>query len=78
MAVPKQVLAVILVKCWANLTSNLQSDDYNGALVQSLHDAARVFELAIRAQISGSKLSWFSAVGVDQNAWVKALSYQVR
>ncbi|GJW91767.1 LETM1-like protein [Tanacetum coccineum] len=56
----------------------LKHEDYNIALVQSLHDAARVFELAIRGQSSVSKLSWFSFFwfGVDQNARLQALSYQ--
>ncbi|KAA8516772.1 hypothetical protein F0562_017030 [Nyssa sinensis] len=53
------------------------SDDLDG-LLQLLHDAARVFELAIKEQSSLSKISWFSTawLGVDRNAWVKALSYQ--
>ncbi|KAI3696864.1 hypothetical protein L6452_29455 [Arctium lappa] len=56
----------------------LQNEEYNSALVQSLHDAARVFELAIKGQTSGSKLPWFPTawLGVDQNAWLKTLSYQ--
>lgn len=60
------------------LDQSLQGEDYSSALVQSLHDAARVYELAIKDQSSQSKKSWFSTawLGVDQNAWVKALSYQ--
>ncbi|KAF5207230.1 Letm1-like protein [Thalictrum thalictroides] len=60
------------------LNQSLQSEDYSDGLVQSLHDAARVFELAIKEQSSLSKISWFSTawLGVDKNAWVKALSYQ--
>ncbi|XVE61438.1 hypothetical protein DITRI_Ditri06bG0040100 [Diplodiscus trichospermus] len=60
------------------LNQSLQGDDYSNGLVQSLHDAARVFELAIKEQGSLSKLSWFSTawLGVDRNAWVKTLSYQ--
>lgn len=60
------------------LDQSFQGEDYSTGLVQSLHDAARVLELAIREK-SSSKLSWFSTawLGVDNNAWVKALSYQV-
>ncbi|KAL4591825.1 hypothetical protein LXL04_004798 [Taraxacum kok-saghyz] len=60
------------------LDQSLQNEEYNSALIQSLHDAARVYELAIKEKISSSKLSWFSTawLGIDQNAWVKALSYQ--
>ncbi|KAK1429259.1 hypothetical protein QVD17_11465 [Tagetes erecta] len=60
------------------LDGSLQNEEYNSALIQSLHDAARVYELAIKEQSSASKLSWFSTawLGIDQNAWVKALSYQ--
>ncbi|GKC74326.1 hypothetical protein Tco_1120209, partial [Tanacetum coccineum] len=62
----------------AKLDQSLQNEEYNSALIQSLHDAARVYELAIKEQSSASKLSWFSTawLGIDQNAWVKALSYQ--
>ncbi|KAK1404694.1 LETM1 domain-containing protein [Heracleum sosnowskyi] len=65
-----------------NLTMRLnqssQGEDYNAGLVQTLHDAARVFELAIKEKSSKSKTSWFSTawLGVDRNSWVKALSYQ--
>ncbi|PWA66584.1 LETM1-like protein [Artemisia annua] len=60
------------------MRSKLQNEEYNSALVQSLHDAARVYELAIKEQSSASKLPWFSTawLGIDQSAWVKALSYQ--
>ncbi|XP_022767017.1 uncharacterized protein LOC111311683 isoform X2 [Durio zibethinus] len=60
------------------LNQSLQGEDYSNGLVQSLHDAARVFELAIKEQGSLLKLSWFSTawLGVDRNAWVKTLSYQ--
>lgn len=61
------------------LDQSVQGEDYSTGLVQSLHDAARVFELAIKAQGSLSKSSWFSTawLGVDKTAWIKALSYQV-
>ncbi|XP_076893654.1 uncharacterized protein LOC143545704 [Bidens hawaiensis] len=56
----------------------LENEEYNGALVRSLHDAARVYELAIKERSSKSNLSWFPTawLGIDQNAWVKDLSYQ--
>ncbi|KAK1563231.1 hypothetical protein Q3G72_024460 [Acer saccharum] len=60
------------------LNQSLQGKDYSDALIQSLHDAARVFELAIKEQGSLSKLSWLSTawLGVDKNAWIKNISYQ--
>lgn len=56
-----------------------RKQDYNDGLVQSLHDAARNFELAIKEHSASSKMLWFSTawLGIDRNAWVKALSYQV-
>lgn len=60
------------------LDESLPSNDYSDGLVQLLHDAARVFELAIKEQISLLRIFWFSTAWLgDQNAWVKALSYQV-
>lgn len=61
------------------LNQSLQGEDYSDGLVQSLHEAARNFELAIKERGSLTKISWFSAawLGVDRNAWVKTLSYQV-
>lgn len=59
------------------LDESLPSNDYSDGLVQLLHDAARVFELAIKEQISLLRIFWFSTAWLgDQNAWVKALSYQ--
>ncbi|KAK1263825.1 hypothetical protein QJS04_geneDACA008566 [Acorus gramineus] len=60
------------------LDQSLQGEDLNGALIQSLHDAARAIELAIREHGSSSRIYWFSSawLGVDKNAWVKTLSYQ--
>ncbi|KAK8651261.1 hypothetical protein V6N13_140870 [Hibiscus sabdariffa] len=60
------------------LNQSLEGEDYSNGLVQSLHDAARIFELSIKEKGSLSKLSWFSTawIGVDRNAWVKTLSYQ--
>ncbi|XP_011094284.1 uncharacterized protein LOC105174024 [Sesamum indicum] len=60
------------------LNQSLQDEDNNTGLVQLLHDAARVFELAIKEQSTLSKISWFSTawLGVDKSSWAKALSYQ--
>ncbi|KAF8044220.1 hypothetical protein BT93_A2259 [Corymbia citriodora subsp. variegata] len=60
------------------LDRSLQGEDYNDGLVQSLHDAARICELAIKERSSQSKISWFTTawLGVDRNSWVKTLSYQ--
>lgn len=61
------------------LNQSLQAEDNSDGLVQTLHEAARIFELAIKEQGSLSKISWFAAawLGVDRNAWVKSVSYQV-
>lgn len=58
---------------------SLQGEGYDTGLVQTLHDASRLFELAIKQKSSESKTSWFSTawLGVDRNSWLKALSYQV-
>ncbi|XP_044509278.1 uncharacterized protein LOC123228112 isoform X2 [Mangifera indica] len=59
------------------LNQSLQGKDCCDGLVQSLHDAARVFELAIKEQGSQSNMAWLSTwMGVDRNAWIKTLSYQ--
>ncbi|KAJ6870850.1 hypothetical protein NC652_036497 [Populus alba x Populus x berolinensis] len=60
------------------LNQSLQGDDSSDKLVQSLHDAARVFEVAIKEQGLLSKFSWLSMawLGVDRNAWLKTLCYQ--
>ncbi|XP_010543812.1 PREDICTED: uncharacterized protein LOC104816603 isoform X2 [Tarenaya hassleriana] len=62
----------------AKLAESLQDENNSDGLIQSLYDAARIFELAVKEKISSSRLSWFSAawLGVDRNAWVKTLSYQ--
>ncbi|KAL3536071.1 hypothetical protein ACH5RR_004532 [Cinchona calisaya] len=67
-----------VVETSVKLEQSLQGEDYNIGLVQSLHDAARVFELAIREHNASSKLSWFSTawIGIDKTAWIKELSYQ--
>nr|GMC84408.1 uncharacterized protein LOC109149932 isoform X2 [Ipomoea batatas] len=60
------------------LDLSLQSEDNSSGLLQSIHDAARLFELGIKQQGSLSSMSWFSTawLGVDNTAWVKVLSYQ--
>ncbi|KAK9921379.1 hypothetical protein M0R45_029890 [Rubus argutus] len=61
----------------AKLNQSLHGEDSSDALVQFLHEAARVFELAIKEQGSFSRLSWFSTAWPNgDNAWVKSLSYQ--
>ena len=57
------------------LDQALQNEDYNDGLVQSLYDAARVFELSIKERISLSKISWFSVawLGIDRNAWLSLI-----
>ncbi|KAK7345303.1 hypothetical protein VNO77_15904 [Canavalia gladiata] len=60
------------------LNRSLEDEEFCDGLVQALYDAARVFELAVKEHKSYSQISWFSTAwfGVDQNAWVKALSSQ--
>ncbi|KAK7268044.1 hypothetical protein RIF29_20728 [Crotalaria pallida] len=67
-----------LEKMRVKLNSSLKDEDFCDGLVQALYDAARVFELAIKEHKSSSRASWFSTawLGVDQNPWVKTLSYQ--
>lgn len=68
-----------LEKMRVKLDSSLEDENFYDGLVQALNDAARVFELAIKEHKSYSRVSWFSTawLGVDQTAWVKALSCQV-
>ena len=63
----------------AKLNQSLQGENVSSGLVHSIHDAARAIELAILQHSSSSKASWFSKawLGLDKNAWVKTLSYQV-
>ncbi|CAO2162971.1 unnamed protein product [Urochloa humidicola] len=60
------------------LNKAFQSEDISIGLVQSIHDAARSIELAFIEQSKSSKSSWFPKtwLGVDNNAWIKSLSYQ--
>ncbi|KAF3790537.1 LETM1 and EF-hand domain-containing protein anon-60Da, partial [Nymphaea thermarum] len=60
------------------LNQSLQGEDSSDGLVQSIYDAARVFELAIKEHSPVSTIPWFSKawIGVDKNAWIKSLSYQ--
>ncbi|CAJ2672757.1 unnamed protein product [Trifolium pratense] len=67
-----------LEKMRVKLNSSLEEENFYDGLVQALYDAARVYELAIKEHKSHSRVSWFSTawLGVDQTAWVKALSCQ--
>eukprot|EP01018_Ginkgo_biloba_P012128 Gb_31732 [translate_table: standard] len=60
------------------LNQSFQGEDASNDLVQSLHDAARVFEMAMEQQSSLIQGLWFAKawLGIDKNAWVKTLSYQ--
>ncbi|KAM1196971.1 hypothetical protein ACFX2I_008630 [Malus domestica] len=60
------------------LNQSFQGEDSSDGLVQYLHEAARVFELAMKEQGSLSTSSWFSTawLSIDRNAWLKTLSYQ--
>ncbi|CAD6264441.1 unnamed protein product [Miscanthus lutarioriparius] len=60
------------------LNKALQSEDISNGLVQSVHDAARSIELAFIEHSKSSKSSWFPKtwLGVENNAWIKSLSYQ--
>ncbi|CAK8544113.1 unnamed protein product [Lathyrus sativus] len=56
----------------------VNDEDFCDGLLQSLYDAARVFELEIKEQSSPSRSPWFTInwFGVDRIAWEKTLSYQ--
>ncbi|KAH9317532.1 hypothetical protein KI387_019301, partial [Taxus chinensis] len=60
------------------LNQSFQDEDASNDLVQSLHEAARVFELAIEQQSSLTQGPWFAKawLGIDKNAWIKTLAYQ--
>ncbi|KAG2272269.1 hypothetical protein Bca52824_066824 [Brassica carinata] len=62
----------------AKLTGSLQEESYCNGLIQSLHDAARTLEFAVKEKITPPRFSWFSAtwLGADRYAWLKNLSYQ--
>lgn len=61
------------------LDQSLQDVGFGVGLIQSLHDAARAVEMAVIEHNSSLKTPWLSKawLGVDRNAWVKTLSYQV-
>ena len=63
-----------------SFTGSLQDENNSNGLNQSLHDAARSIELAVKEKITPSRFSWFPStwLGADKYAWVKTLSYQVR
>ncbi|CAH8359929.1 unnamed protein product [Eruca vesicaria subsp. sativa] len=62
----------------AKLTGSLQEESYCNGLIQSLHDAARTLEFAVKEKITPPRFSWFSGtwLGGDRDAWLKTLSYQ--
>jgi hypothetical protein len=76
---PQADTSANLEKMRVKLNSSLEDENFYDGLVQALYDAARVYELAIKEHKSHSRVSWFSTawIGVDQTAWVKALSCQV-
>ncbi|CAD5322737.1 unnamed protein product [Arabidopsis thaliana] len=61
-----------------SFTGSLQDENNSNGLNQSLHDAARSIELAVKEKITPSRFSWFPStwLGADKYAWVKTLSYQ--
>ncbi|MED6156547.1 hypothetical protein PIB30_015433 [Stylosanthes scabra] len=75
---PQSSTSTDLEKMRVKLNSSLEDGDFCDGLVQALYDAARVFELAIKEHNAFARVSWVSTawLGVDQNAWVKAVSYQ--
>ncbi|KAL6644637.1 hypothetical protein ACP70R_016245 [Stipagrostis hirtigluma subsp. patula] len=60
------------------LDKALQTEDISSGLVQSIHDAARSIELAFLDHSKSSKNSWFRKtwLGIENNAWIKSISYQ--
>ena len=48
-------------------------------IVQALHETARMFQVAIEKQKSLTKGPLFTKawLGIDHNAWIKSISYQV-
>ncbi|KAF7818818.1 LETM1 and EF-hand domain-containing protein anon-60Da, mitochondrial [Senna tora] len=75
---PQAKTSTDLEKMRVKLNKSLEDEDFCDGLLQSLYDATRVFELAIKEQSLHSRASWFSTawLGIDQNAWAKELSYQ--
>ncbi|XP_054796851.1 uncharacterized protein LOC129302182, partial [Prosopis cineraria] len=75
---PQAKASTDLEKMRMKLNKSLEDEDICDGLLQSLYDASRVFELAIKEQSMFSRASWFSTawLGIDQNAWAKTLSYQ--
>lgn len=53
--------------------------DQGRNLVHALHDAARAFQLGLEKQKNLASRPWFPQkwLGVDKNAWMKSLAYQV-
>lgn len=77
--VPQTSSSSELEQMRVKLDRALQNEDLSSGLIQSIHDAARAIELAILEHSSSLKDTWFRKtwLGVDKNAWVKTLSYQV-
>ncbi|XP_028795534.1 uncharacterized protein LOC114751038 isoform X2 [Neltuma alba] len=75
---PQAKTSTDLEKMRMKLNKSLEDEDICDGLLQSLYDASRVFELAIKEQSLFSRASWFSTawLGIDQSAWSKTLSYQ--
>uniref|UniRef100_A0ACD5Y7Q7 Uncharacterized protein n=1 Tax=Avena sativa TaxID=4498 RepID=A0ACD5Y7Q7_AVESA len=76
--VPKVDPATQMEEIRVQLDKALQNEDISTGLVQSIHDAARSIELAFLDHSKSSMNSWFPKawLGVDNNAWIKPLSYQ--
>uniref|UniRef100_A0ACD6AGV7 Uncharacterized protein n=1 Tax=Avena sativa TaxID=4498 RepID=A0ACD6AGV7_AVESA len=76
--VPKVDPASQMEEIRVQLDKALQNEDISTGLVQSIHDAARSIELAFLDHNKSSMNSWFPKawLGVDNNAWIKPLSYQ--
>ncbi|XP_057865210.2 uncharacterized protein LOC131072923 isoform X1 [Cryptomeria japonica] len=60
------------------LSLSFKGEDASNDLVQSLHEAARIFELSVEQQSSLTQGPWFAKawLGIDKNAWIKTLAYQ--
>lgn len=61
------------------LDASLGSTAADTDMVQMLHETARMFQVAIEKQKSLIKGLWFTKawLGIDHNAWIKAIAYQV-
>ncbi|KAG8087353.1 hypothetical protein GUJ93_ZPchr0010g11299 [Zizania palustris] len=75
---PQVDSAIEMDEIRVKLVKALQSEDVSSGLVQSIHDTARSIELSFLDHSKSSKYSWFPKtwLGVDNNEWIKPLSYQ--